>query len=114
MAAVFLLLVNSSVIMPPAISMPDHAASTGLPSRVPARISAEGVLDVPPNHTDTGLDAITKRYKSGSQRAGEVRADLSLSRKKSPAIPKIQIDKASNAFIHSTCRKTNLRLTPRL
>jgi hypothetical protein len=98
MRPVFLLL-HTRTRIPASMSVPKTAASVGLPSRVAARTSPDGTLPPPPNHIDTGLDANIDRYNTGIQRVGEVRTDLSLSRKKSAATPTLQIRKASCEFI---------------
>lgn len=73
------------------------AASAGLPS------SVEASPDPPPipNHALTGLDPIIQSQMTGSQRAREFRTELSRFRKKSPAIPVLQIRRAIQNIIRS-------------
>jgi hypothetical protein len=51
-----------------------------------------------PNHEETGLDPMIQSQITGSQRALEVRTELSRLRKKSPAIP-IQNSRRATMFI---------------
>lgn len=72
----------------------------GLPSSVEARAPP----DPPriPNHDETALDPAIQSQMTGSQSALELRADRSRSRKNSPAIPVLQIRKASQNIIRSS------------
>jgi hypothetical protein len=94
---IVLFLRRNRTMTPTAMRASKIAASMGLPSSVDARAPAD--LPPVPSHTDTVLDAAIESQMTGSQRALEVRTDLSRLRKKSPATPRLQIRKASRAPI---------------
>src|SRR5258707_5192193 len=57
-----------------------------------------------PNQSEAGLDPAIQSQMMGSQRALEFRVDASRSRKNSPAIPVLQIRKASQNIDRKSTR----------
>src|SRR5271154_4718162 len=80
-----------------ATSAAKTAASMGLPFNVASRAFSE--VAPTPNHMETGLDPIIQSQITGSQRALEVRTELSRLRKNNPAIPMLKIRRARVVLI---------------
>src|SRR3984957_575106 len=78
------------------------AASTGLPFNVASRTFA--LVPPIPSHREIGLEPTIQSHMTGSQRAGEVRTELSRLRKKRPATPMANIRKARFGFILGICK----------
>src|ERR1700733_3166153 len=96
-AVVFFPLWNRTTT-PAAIRNSKMRASKGLPSSVAARTPPEEG-PATPNQLETDLDPAIQIQITGSQRALELRTDLSRSKKKSPATTTLQIRKANGAPI---------------
>ena len=92
-------------MIPATMSAAKIAASMGLPSSVEARALPDPLPPPIPhisNQSEAGLDPAIQSQRTGSQRALAFRMDASRFRKNSPAIPVLQIRKASQNIIQSS------------